>query len=66
MLLISRRDRQECIVSSHLKSTAYKNKISLKLGYRTVKRESMCGVPVPFIYFRLLEIVRELCAYKIR
>ena len=33
---ISRRDRQESIVISHLKSTAYRNKISFKLGYRAV------------------------------
>ena len=33
---ISRRDRQESIVISPLKSTAYRNKISLKLGYRAV------------------------------
>ena len=33
---MSRRDRQESIVISHLKSTAYRNKISLKLGYRAV------------------------------
>ena len=34
--LISGRDRQESIVINHLESTAYRNKISLKLGYRTV------------------------------
>ena len=36
MLLICRRDRQESIVVGHLKSPAYRNKISFKLGYPAV------------------------------
>ena len=34
--LTSRRDREESIVISHLKSSACRNKISFKLGYRAV------------------------------
>ena len=51
MLLNQQIDSQKCIVISHRKSTAYKNKSLSNYDIEHETRESMCGVPVPFILF---------------
>ena len=44
---------QKCIVISHQKSTAYRNKISLKLGYRAVNARKYVRCARTFYLFCL-------------
>ena len=56
---ISRSDRQESIVISHLKSTAYRNKISFKVvRISDSKHEKVCAV-CPYLLF-ILNLWRDV------
>ena len=55
MLLNQQIDRRNCIVVSHLKSTAYRNKISFKLGYRAVNARKYVRCARTFYYILYLQ-----------
>ena len=44
---------QKCIIISHLKSTAYRNKISLKLGYRAINARKYVRCARTFYYISI-------------